>query len=79
MLFSLAANGIYVASGSSCADKAPKSSHVLTAIGLDHALANASVLFSLGIDITDADVDRVLDVLPPIIVRLRSISPLWDG
>ena len=79
MLFSLAAKGIYAASGSSCADKALKSSHVLTAIGLGHALANASVLFSLGIDITDADVDRVLDVLPPIIVRLRSMSPLWDG
>jgi cysteine desulfurase len=79
MLFSLAANGIYAASGSSCADKALKSSHVLTAIGLDHALANASVLFSLGIDITDADVDRVIEVLPPIVVKLRSMSPLWDG
>ena len=79
MLFSLAANGIYAASGSSCADKALKSSHVLTAIGLDHALANSSVLFSLGIDITETDVNKVLEVLPPIVAKLRSMSPLWDG
>ncbi len=79
MLFSLAANGIYAASGSSCADKALKSSHVLTATGIGHALANASVLFSLGIDATDADVDAVLDMLPPAVAKLRSMSPLWDG
>lgn len=79
MLFSLAANGIYAASGSSCADKALKSSHVLTAIGIGHALANASVLFSLGIDSDESHVDAVLDVLPPAVAKLRSMSPLWDG
>jgi cysteine desulfurase len=79
MLFSLAANGIYAASGSSCADKALKSSHVLTAIGIGHALANASVLFSLGIDATEAHVDAVLDTLPPAVAKLRSMSPLWEG
>jgi len=79
MLFSLAANGIYAASGSSCADKALKSSHVLTAIGIGHALANASVLFSLGIDSDESHVDKVLDVLPPAVAKLRSMSPLWDG
>ena len=79
MIYSLAGQGIMAASGSSCADKALKSSHVLKAIGVDPALANASVLFSLGIDNTVEDVDRVLEVFPPIIERLRSMSPLWSG
>lgn len=77
MLFSLAAKGIMVASGSSCADKALKASYVLTSTGLSHALANASVLFSLSFENTDAEVDRVLEELPPIIAKLRSMSPLW--
>jgi cysteine desulfurase len=79
MLFSLAAKGILAASGSSCADKALKSSHVLDAIGLDHAIANASILFSLGFENTESDVDKVIEVLPPLVARLRSMSPLWSG
>ncbi|HDY87210.1 MAG TPA: aminotransferase class V-fold PLP-dependent enzyme [bacterium] len=77
MLFSLAGDGIMAASGSSCADKALKSSHVLKAIGCDPALANASILFTLGFENTEEEVDRVLEVLPPIIERFRSMSPLW--
>lgn len=79
MIYSLGGKGIMAASGSSCADKALKSSHVLSAIGVDPALANASLLFSLGFDNTEEEVDRVLDVLPPIVERLRSMSPLWSG
>jgi len=79
MLFSLGAKGIMAASGSSCADKALKSSHVLAAIGVEPALANASLLFTLGMDNTDADVDTVLEMLPPIVERLRNMSPLWNG
>ncbi len=79
MIYSLAGEGIFAASGSSCADKALKSSHVLKAIGCDPALANASVLFSLGFDNTEAEVDRVIEVLPPIVERFRSMSPLWKG
>ena len=79
MIFSLAGKGIFAASGSSCADKALKSSHVLKAIGCDPALANSSLLFSLGFDNTEAEVDRVIEVLPPIVENLRSMSPLWDG
>jgi cysteine desulfurase len=77
MIFSLAGKGILASSGSSCADKALKSSHVLKAIGCNPALANASVLFSLGFDNTEEEVDRVLEVFPPIVERLRSMSPLW--
>ncbi len=79
MLYSLAGKGIMTASGSSCADKALKSSHVLQAIGCDPALANASVLFSLGFENTDAEVCKVLEEFPPIIEKLRSFSPLWTG
>lgn len=77
LLFSLAGKGVLAASGSSCADKALKTSHVLTAIGLEPAIANGSVLFSLGFENTGAEVDHVLDVLPAIAERLRSMSPFW--
>ena len=79
ILFSLAGKGILAASGSSCADKALKSSHVLAAIGLNPALANASILFSLGFNNTVKEVNYVVDVLTPIVERLRSMSPLWKG
>ena len=69
-------NGIAAASGSSCASHALKTSHVLNAIKLPPELANGSVLFSLGKYNTQAEVDRVLEVLPPIIERLRQMSPL---
>lgn len=79
ILYSLAGKGIMAASGSSCADKALKSSHILSAIGLDPALANASILFSLGFNNTMKEVNYVLEVMPPIVERLRSMSPLWQG
>jgi cysteine desulfurase len=79
MLFSLAGQGIMAASGSSCADKALKSSHVLAAVGCDPALANASILFSLGFENTETEVDKVIEVLPPIIERFRAMSPIWNG
>lgn len=78
ILYSLAGKGIMAASGSSCADKALKSSHVLAAIGLDPALANASILFSLGFNNTAEEVSFVLEVMQPIVERLRSMSPLWQ-
>ena len=79
LLFSLSGKGIMAASGSSCADKALKSSHVLAAIGLDPALANSSLLFSLGYNNTAKEVLYVLEVLSPIVEKLRSMSPLWGG
>jgi len=69
--------GIAAASGSSCASHALKSSHVLLAIKLPPALANSSVLFSLGKYNTQDEVDKVLETLPPIIKRLREMSPLY--
>jgi cysteine desulfurase len=71
-------NGICVASGTSCVSKALKISHVLSAIGLEHSLAQANIILSLGKDNTDADVDYFLATFPKIISKLRSMSPTWD-
>jgi len=77
MLLLLNSQGVAVTSGSACTSKALKASHVLIAMGLSHALAQGSLLFSFGIDNTPEDVDYVLEVLPPIVDRLRQMSPLY--
>lgn len=68
---------IAAASGSSCTSQALKSSHVLLAMNLTPTMAQGSILFSLGKYNTQKEVDRVLEVLPPIIDRLRKMSPLY--
>lgn len=70
---------IFVATGSSCASQALKSSHVCSAIGLGAATSQGSILFSLSKYNTETDVDKVLSSLPPIIDRLRKMSPLYKG
>lgn len=69
--------GIMAASGSACTSKALKASHVLTAMGVDHATAQGTMLFSLGIYNKKEDISKTLKVLPPIVKRLRGMSPLW--
>jgi cysteine desulfurase len=72
-------NGIAVASGSSCVSKSLKISHVLAAIGLDHALAQGNLIMSLGKDNTEEDVDYVVSCFAEKIVpKLRNMSPMWD-
>jgi cysteine desulfurase len=77
MLLLLNANGIAAASGSTCTSHALKASHVLTAVGLEPALAQGSLVFTLGIDNSPEDIDYVLDVFPEIVSRLRAMSPLY--
>lgn len=77
LLLSLNFAGIGVASGSSCTSRALKISHVLAAMGMDHAVAQGSLLFSLGRENTVDDVGYVLGEFPPIVKRLRAMSPLW--
>ncbi len=77
MLMLLNSQGIAVASGSACTSRALKASHVLTGMGISHALAQGSVLFTFGIDNTEEDVDYVLEMMPPVVDRLRQMSPLY--
>lgn len=68
--------GMAAASGSICSSAALKTSHVLKAIGLDPISAQGSIVFSLGIENTDEDVNLLLSELPAVVERLRRISPL---
>ena len=77
MIMLLNSQGVASTSGSACTSKALKASHVLIAMGLSHALAQGSLLFTIGIENTPEDVDHVLEVLPPIVDKLRQMSPLY--
>ena len=77
MLLFLDMKGVAVSSGSACASKSLKASHVLLAMGYDHAVAQGSLVFSLIDGATGADVDLVLEAFPPIVERLRAMSPLY--
>jgi cysteine desulfurase len=78
MLMLLNAKGVGVTSGSACTSRALQASHVLLAMGLTHEIAQGSLLFGLGIANTKEDIDYVLEVLPPIVDRLRQMSPLYS-
>jgi cysteine desulfurase len=78
MLLNLDMNGIAVSSGSACSSGALEPSHVLRAIGLPFTLAQASLRFSLGRSNTAEEIRQVVRILPPIVSRLRSISPISD-
>lgn len=77
ILLSIDMEGIQASTGSACTSKTLQPSHVLMAIGLKHEEAHGSVVFSLGRWSRDEDVDYVLEKLPPIIERLRMMSPLY--
>lgn len=68
--------GIAASTGSACSSKSLKASHVLLAIGLKHEEAHGSLRLTLGRDSTDEDVDKVLEVLPAVVEKLRKMSPL---
>ncbi len=77
MLLHLDMKGVAASSGSACTSKSLKVSHVLLAMGVDPALAQGSLVFSLLETTTAADIDRVLEVFPPIVDKLRRMSPLY--
>jgi cysteine desulfurase len=77
LIFMLAQNGIYANTGSACASKALKTSPVLGAIGLRADLAQGSTVFTIDATNTEAEIDHVLEKLPPAVDRLRSLSPIW--
>lgn len=75
ILLNLDALGIAASSGSACTSGSLEPSHVLLAIGRKAEESHGSIRFTLGRDTTKADVDRVLEVLPDIIEKLRKMSP----
>ena len=78
LLLMLDFKGVCASSGSACTSGSLDPSHVLLSIGLKHEVAHGSLRLSLSENNTEEDVDYILEVLPPIIDRLRSMSPLWD-
>lgn len=76
MLLNLDMAGVAASSGSACTAKTLEPSHVLRAIGLKHEEAHGSLLFTLGKQNTEEDVDYAVGLLPDIVKRLRAMSPL---
>jgi cysteine desulfurase len=79
ILLMLDMKGICASSGSACTSGSLDPSHVLLAIGLPHEIAHGSLRLTFGEDNTDEDVDYLLKELPPIVERLRSMSPLYES
>jgi len=76
MLLNLDLEGIAASTGSACSSSSLEPSYVLLAMGFPQELAHGSLRFSLGRETTEEDIDRVLEVLPGIIARLRAMSPM---
>ena len=74
----LESKGICASSGSACTSGSLDPSHVLLAIGLPHEIAHGSLRLSLSDENSMDDVDYIIDILPPIVEKLRSMSPLWE-
>lgn len=77
MLLFLDMEGVKIASGSACISRSLKVSHVMLAMGIDAGTAQGSLLFTLGMDNIPQDVDDVIEILPPIVQKLRDMSPLY--
>ena len=78
LLLDLDSKGISASTGSACSSASLEPSHVLLALGLSHEMAHGSLRMTLGRGTTDEQIDYVLDVLPEIVARRRSMSPLWE-
>ncbi len=76
MLLNLDLEGICASTGSACSSSSLEASHVLLALGLSHEQAHGSLRFSLGKWTTEEEIERVLDVLPRVVAKLRAMSPL---
>lgn len=77
LLLNLDMEGIAASSGSACTSGSLAPSHVLMAMGIPHEVAHGSVRMTLGRYTEDADVERVLDVMPRIVEKLRAMSPIY--
>jgi cysteine desulfurase len=77
LLVALDAAGIAVSTGSACSSGSQEASHVLLAMGIDPVTARSSLRFTLGRFSGEEDVQRILEVLPPVVTRLRDMSPVY--
>jgi cysteine desulfurase len=77
MILMLDMEGICVSSGSACTTGSLEPSHVLLALGIPAEHAHGSLRVTLGRSTTVADIDRFIEVFPPIVDRLRQMSPIW--
>ena len=78
LLLMLDMNGICASSGSACTSGSLDPSHVLLSIGLKHEVAHGSMRLSIEEDVTDEDVDYILEVVPRVVKHLRDMSPVWE-
>ncbi len=76
MVLNLDLAGICASTGSACSSSSLEPSHVLLAMGLPHEQAHGSLRLTLGRWTTEEEIEKVLDVLPGIVARLRAMSPL---
>ncbi len=76
MLLNLDLENICASTGSACSSTSLEASHVLLALGLPHEQAHSSLRFTVGKWTTKEDIDRVLEILPQVVARLRAMSPL---
>jgi cysteine desulfurase len=79
MLLNLDLEGVAVSTGSACSSGSLEPSHVMLAIGKTPEQAHGSIRFTLGRLTTEADIDYVLEVFPPVVERLRKMSPIYKG
>ena len=78
ILLLLDMQGIYASSGSACTSGSLDPSHVLLAIGLPHEKAHGSLRLTMGHFTKEEEIDYILEKLPPIVERLRDMSPLYE-
>ncbi len=78
LLLSLDLEGICASSGSACTSGSLDPSHVLLSIGLSHEVAHGSLRVSINEETSDEDVEHIIASVPPIIERLRAMSPMWE-
>lgn len=79
LLLNLDMKGVAASSGSACTSGSLEPSHVLVSMGLTHELSHGSVRFSLGKSNTAEEIDYLLEIMPPIVERMRAMSPLYAG
>ncbi|MEW6596394.1 MAG: cysteine desulfurase NifS [Pseudomonadota bacterium] len=79
ILLLLNKEGIAASSGSACASGSLEPSHVLRAMNVPYTAAHGAIRFSFSRENGSEDVDRVLSAVPPIIAKLRQLSPFWQG